>query len=262
MLPREGPLASVAVADLPEPPLHQPAGEHRTIVVVTGGDAPPARLAAVRPAGAPVVAADGGVDHALALGWPVHVAVGDFDSVSAAGRAELERSGARVERHPAAKDRTDLELAIDRAVALGARQVIVVGGAGGRLDHLLGNVVVLASPAFADVEVTALMGEAVVHVVRRAQRLEGVPGELVSLLALHEPATDVRTEGLAYPLRGEVLLPGSSRGVSNVLTAPVARVAIGGGVLLVVRPGQEGPGPGAQWRRGDGSVPRRAGRTG
>jgi thiamine pyrophosphokinase len=235
------PAASGPPDDLPDG-----AGMSRTVVVVTGGDPPPLALASARPPGALVVAADRGVDHALALGWPVHVAVGDFDSASPAGLAAVARSGARIERHPAAKDRTDLDLALERAVELGATRLLVVGGHGGRLDHLLGNVVALASPELAGVEVTALMGDAVVHVVRGEQRLEGEPGDLVTLLALHEPAVDVRTEGLAFPLRGEVLVPGSSRGVSNVLAEPVAWVRLGGGVLLVVRPGREGPGPGAE----------------
>ena len=63
--------------------------------------------------------------------------------------------------------------------------------------------------------------------------------EALSLLALHGPAEGVVTEGLLYPLRGETLLPGSSRGVSNVFAATEARVAVGRGVLLALRPGPE-----------------------
>ena len=65
-----------------------------------------------------MIAADGGVDRALALGLHVDVAIGDFDSVTAAGLAAAEAAGARIERHPAAKDATDLELALDAALAL------------------------------------------------------------------------------------------------------------------------------------------------
>jgi thiamine pyrophosphokinase len=60
----------------------------------------------------------------------------------------------------------------------------------------------------------------------------------VSLLALHGPAEGVRTQGLAYPLAGETLEPGSSRGVSNVFSADVARVSVERGTLLAVRPGR------------------------
>jgi thiamine pyrophosphokinase len=204
-----------------------------TVVVVASG-APRVGLAV--PAGALVVAADGGADVALALGLHVDVAVGDFDSVSPAGLAALERAGTRLDRHPTAKDATDLELALDEALRLGARRVVVFGDAGGRLDHLLGTLLLLAADSYAAAEVEARLGDARVHVVRREQTFAGTPGETISLFAVHGPAVGVTTEGLLYPLRGETLAPGASRGISNELAAPEARVSLEAGVLLVLRP--------------------------
>lgn len=77
------------------------------------------------------------------------------------------------------------------------------------------------------------------HVVRGERTLVGEPGELITLLAVNGPAHGVRTEGLAYELRGDTLEPGSSRGVSNVFTRATARVAVQQGVLLAIRPGLE-----------------------
>jgi len=48
----------------------------------------------------------------------------------------------------------------------------------------------------------------------------------------------VTTEGLAYPLRGETLEPGSSRGVSNAFESEEARISVDDGVLLAIRPGR------------------------
>ena len=73
------------------------------------------------------------------------------------------------------------------------------------------------------------------YVLRGERAIEGAPGELISLLALHGPAEGVRTEGLAYPLVEETLEPGSSRGVSNVFVADTARVTLARGVLLAIR---------------------------
>ncbi len=86
---------------------------------------------------------------ALALGLRIDRAIGDFDSVSAAGLAAAEAAGAIVERHPAAKDATDLELALDAAIALEPARILVVGSAGGRLDHLLGSILLLADDRYA-----------------------------------------------------------------------------------------------------------------
>jgi thiamine pyrophosphokinase len=191
------------------------------------------------PAGARVVVADEGLDSALAAGLRAEVAVGDFDSVSDTGLETAEAAGTRVVRHPQAKEATDLELALDEAAALAPRRIVVLGVAGGRLDHLFAGLLLLGAERYARFEIDALLGPARTHVVRGERRLEGEPGELVSLLALHGPAEGVTTEGLVYPLRGETLLPGSSRGVSNVFAATEVRIAVVRGVLVAVRPGPQ-----------------------
>jgi thiamine pyrophosphokinase len=209
-----------------------------TVVVVNAGASPPPPGAV--PAGAAVVAADEGVDRALALGLAVDVAVGDFDSVSSDGLAAVEAAGARVVRHAEAKDETDLELALDEAAALGPRRILVLGAGGGRLDHLLAGLLALGSERYAGIELDALLGPGSAHVVRGERSFAGMPGELISLLPLHGPAEGVVTEGLLYPLRSERLAPGSGRGISNVFVAESAHVALDRGVLLALRPGAAG----------------------
>jgi thiamine pyrophosphokinase len=94
----------------------------------------------------------------------------------------------------------------------------------------------IAAPRYAGVEIDARIGRSLTHVVRDERTLRGTPGELVSLLPVHGPAAGVSTEGLVYPLEGETLEPGSTRGVSNVLAAATARVTVGSGTLLALRP--------------------------
>ena len=129
--------------------------QHQTIVVVAGGQVSSRARCRPLPPGALVIAADGGVDRAHALGLTVDVAIGDFDSVTAAGLAAAEAAGARVARHPAAKDATDLELALDAAIALEPARIVVVGSGGGRLDHLLGSVLLLGHERYAGATVDA-----------------------------------------------------------------------------------------------------------
>jgi thiamine pyrophosphokinase len=206
------------------------------IAVVVAAGQGPSRLDAL-PSEAFVVAADGGLERAHALGLDVDVVVGDLDSVP---REALDRAvragGARVVRHPRAKDATDLELALQEALAAGARRLVVVASGGGRLDHLAALLLQRGAPVLANAEVDALVGNALVHVVRSERVLHGRPGELLTLLAVGGPAEGVTTAGLEYPLRGETLEPGSTRGVSNVFAADEARVSLDAGVLLAIRP--------------------------
>jgi thiamine pyrophosphokinase len=159
--------------------------------------------------------------------------------VSPEAVAAAEAAGVLIERHPAAKDATDLELALDAALELGTRRIIVLAGRGGRLDHELASILLLASERYAHTEIDAYVGETRIHVVHGERKLEGESGERITLLPANGPALGVTTEGLTYPLRGETLEPGSTRGVSNVFATATARVSVMDGVLLAIRPEEE-----------------------
>ncbi len=203
----------------------------RTVLILAGGPGAPAPVAL--PPVEAVLAADGGCERAAALGLEVDMVVGDLDSVPAEALAEIPR----VERHPVAKDATDLELALGAALRLEPERILVLGGGvEGRLDHLLGELLLLASGALEGVQVDGQLGSAAVHVIRGSRTIFASPGELVSLFSLHGPAYGVASEGLHYPLQGETLEPGSTRGVSNRFAAAEARVTVERGVVVAVRP--------------------------
>ncbi len=213
---------------------------HRALVFA-GGDELPASIASELPDDAFVVAADSGIDHAHALGLHVDLAVGDFDSVTPAGLARAEREGTRIERHPRDKDASDLALALDATRELGITRVTVVGGHGGRLDHLVGNLALLGASAYAALDLDARLGAATVTVVRDHAPLRGPVGSLVSLFAVHGPALGVTTRALRFPLRDARLEPGSTLGLSNEIAGTDPQVSLDEGVLLVVQPDPRSP---------------------
>lgn len=214
----------------------------RAAIIVMGGVRPDVDLAAaLETEQVLVIAADSGAVHARSAGLAIDIAVGDFDSIPPALLNELEAAGVRVERHPVAKDATDLELAIDVAIREGADVITVVGGHGGRVDQSFANAFVIASPSYAHISMHAILDSALVSVVHGGGGVTfiGAPGDFVTILPLHGDASGVRTEGLEYPLRGETLPAGTTRGVSNVLLDCEATVSLEGGTVLVVRPGPE-----------------------
>jgi thiamine pyrophosphokinase len=188
-----------------------------------------------------VFAADGGLARAYELGLEPEAVVGDLDSASPADLEAASRRGLRIVRHPTAKDATDLELALDEALALSPSRVLVLADAGGRVDHALSALLLLGLERYSGVQLDAQIGDALVHVVRGQRELEGNVGDTISLLALHGAAEGVTTDGLAFPLAGETLEPGSSRGVSNLFVGGTARVSLDRGVVLAIRPGPEEP---------------------
>jgi thiamine pyrophosphokinase len=216
-----------------------PAAIVPTAIVFAGSGSVAPAVRAQLPGDADVIAADSGLGVANGLGVPVDHLVGDMDSVEAAAVEAAEAGGTTVQRHAAEKDATDLALALDAAIARGARKVVVIDGGGDRLDHLLGNLLLLASAAYTDVAVEAFTGTARIAVARGGElavAITGAPGSLVSLLPVGGRACGIVTDGLRYPLRDEELAPGTSRGVSNELSADIASVELASGVLLVVQP--------------------------
>jgi thiamine pyrophosphokinase len=212
-----------------------------TVIVVSGGIAEGELSGIAVPAAGYVIAADSGARTARELGLRVDELIGDLDSAPAAARDWVRESGGRVTRFPEAKDATDLGLALAAAVARAPRRIVILGSAGGRLDHLLGGALLLASPEWAAVPVIeARLGPATVTVVRGRAELSGTPGELVSLLPVGGPARGVTLSGLLYPLTDARLTPGTTLATSNEFTRERATVEVAEGVLLAVQPGAMG----------------------
>lgn len=208
-------------------------------VVIAGGDGIDDKALARLPAHSMVIAADSGLDAAAAHGIGVDLVVGDLDSVSPTTLAAAERAGTAVERHPADKDATDLDLALRRVAHGGFTTCYVLGGGGGRLSHLLANTQLVAADRHRGIDVRWLVGDAEVRIARRDRpvTIDGSSGDLVSLLPSAGAASEVTTTGLRWALHGATLEPGSSRGVSNELTGSRAQVSVGSGTLLVIHEG-------------------------
>jgi thiamine pyrophosphokinase len=204
--------------------------------VLAGGDGIEASLASDLPDGCRVVAADSGLVHAAPLDLDVDVVIGDMDSVPPALLQAAEARGVEILRYPADKDATDLDLALTLVQDRPGNRVIVVGGHGGRLDHLLANALLLTSDRYADLEISWWFGDTRIAVVR--PRVPAVwaasRGDLVTLLAVGEVAGGVTTQGLRWPLTGDDLPPGSTRGVSNIVDEVPASVSIDSGILLAI----------------------------
>jgi len=189
-----------------------------------------------------VVAADGGARWLEAIGVRPHLLIGDLDSVDPDLIVRLAADGVTVERHPVDKDASDAELALDRATASGADEVVVLGALGGeRLDHELANLLLLADPSWQVRNLRVVRGGTVVRAVRGGEALSllGAIGDLVSLLPIGGEAEGVRTVGLRFPLSGESLRLGPSRGLSNVVMDQPASVSLERGALLVVETATE-----------------------
>jgi thiamine pyrophosphokinase len=216
-------------------PAEGTVAEPTSAVIFAGGEPEPSSVRRAIPDDRFVIAADSGLHTALCLDTAVDLIVGDLDSADPAEVARAMEGGARLEQHPAAKDATDLELALEAARARGLEPAIVIGGGSlDRIDHFMANALLLASPRFAPMRPQWLVQGTRVLAVHDRASFHGAPGDVITLLAVGGPAVGVRTEGLLWELDGDRLEPGSTRGVSNEMTDTGAAVVVDDGVLLAI----------------------------
>ena len=211
-----------------------------TVVVITGAAELDPRAIAAVPDDAVLIAADGGLDHARAAGLEPSVLVGDLDSVSASGLAWASEH-TTVVRHSVDKAATDTELAVAHAASLTPDRILLVAGAGDRLDHAVAALGALGAAAVGGVaHLEAWWGPdqfVVVHGPGTAT-LELPAGTTFSVLATHGVAERVTVRGARWPLQDHRLEPLVGLGVSNQVSEPPVTVSVESGVVTIIIPGE------------------------
>lgn len=217
--------------------MSDPIPERRpsVVVIVIGAESLSPAVAALLPGDATIIAADSGLDHALAAGILPSVVVGDLDSISADG-LKWAREHSTINEHPADKDETDTELAVRHAADLNPDRLVVISGGGDRLDHTMAVLGALASATVTSVpRIDLVWGEQHIRIVHGPSRVSiGTESRTpVSIISLVGTATGVALTGTKWELAGADLAPLSGFGVSNVAVAEQLNLSITTGVIAV-----------------------------
>lgn len=177
------------------------------------------------------VAADSGWDNAALLGITPSLLVGDFDSI----RQNTLPEDTEILRVPAEKDRTDTQLAVELAISRGARELVIVGGLTGRLDHTLSNLGVLEKLHAAGVHAVMTDGQNRVRFIRNGSALIAKGAyTYLSLLVADDRAKGVEIKGCKYELAGATLTRHDQYAVSNEITGNCALVSVRRGGLFII----------------------------
>lgn len=200
-------------------------------LVVTGGAAPRQPCTLIDPAAWLVVAADSGLEHALALGITPHHIVGDMDSL-ADDTLLSYAPHAQIHRYPAAKDFTDTELALRLLWQCGVEHVTILGGGGGRIDHLLAITRLFDRSPFPNRWIT---DNEDIWCVDDLFQLAGARGTMISVFPVGPKKCRTRSKGLQWELTGLRWRDGDV-GISNRVVADECRIEILSGRLLIIRP--------------------------
>ncbi|NMA68833.1 MAG: thiamine diphosphokinase [Desulfitobacterium sp.] len=113
-------------------------------------------------------------------------------------------------------------------------EITLLGGTGGRIDHLLGNLSLLLKFFYQGYPIKMKDPQHDIYLVDGEKIIEGFPGQTLSLIPV-SPKAKVSTEGFYYPLYGEYLYQENPRGISNVLEGKEGKIKVSEGIVLVIQ---------------------------
>jgi thiamine pyrophosphokinase len=205
------------------------------VALVLNGDEPTADELKLLGACDAIVCADGAAQALLKSDHPPNLIVGDLDSLKADAFKWADALDVPIERHAAAKDQIDGELAFEKALAMGAKSILILGGHGGRTAMFLANLKILRRVH--DLGLDASMvgrGESVRYVGAGSELpLAGRTGATLNLLAIDGDAV-VDLSGTQWDGREIRLDARSARGLSNKIVADGARIHVRSGTVLAI----------------------------
>ena len=185
-----------------------------------------------------LIAADRGLLFLERYGIVPDWVVGDFDSA----REDFVEQYLRVhktvksQKYDWEKDYTDTEIAARRAADLGCRKIDFLGATGGRFDHTLGCVQVLALLLDRGVFGRILEPHNRISIHNRSFHIHKSEqwGKYVSFFAWGEDVHGVTLTGFHFPLKDAVITSVGTLAISNQIESECAEVSFRSGRLLMV----------------------------
>jgi thiamine pyrophosphokinase len=208
--------------------------QKRITIIAGGSSLAPSLIEKVVKSSDFIICVNGGYKNAMDADIVPDLIMGDLDSVDKDKVEYARKTGIPIRTFPAKKDESDLELALEEAVKMNPSQINIAGAMGKRFDHTLFNIMLLFKYVKKGLLITVLGNEEEIFIAENNINIENRKGKTVSLLPFTPEVTNVRIEGFYYPLEGEILHMGSTRGLSNIITKDSASIRYDEGLLLVI----------------------------
>ncbi|NRD78832.1 thiamine diphosphokinase [Bacillus sp. BRMEA1] len=185
------------------------------------------------------VGVDRGVFHLLNRGIKPNIAFGDFDSVTPDELSFIENQVNEMKRYKPEKDETDMELALNWALAQRPEKIRLFGATGGRIDHLMANVQLLYTPLLENSTVKICLIDRYNQVFLTSpgkHKIKKLKNEkYISFVPLTLMVANLTLEGFKFPLKNRHISLGSTLCISNELINDYGTFSFSEGILIVIR---------------------------
>ena len=205
-------------------------------VVIVGGGDPPSKelLNQYINEESIIIAADGGANVLLKNEIHPDYLLGDFDSIDEKAYAETSNRSKTI-RFPKEKDYTDSHIAFNKAIELGATEIIFLGCTGKRIDHFFANLCILYEGLKKSVDCRIVDEYNEIYIIDKPTDIFGKKGDVFSLFSYIEDTYDLTIEGVKYKLKNFNLSQGDNLTVSNEFMEDKVSIIFSKGCLIVVR---------------------------
>lgn len=182
-----------------------------------------------------IICADGGLERAKKYGIVPDIIIGDFDSVDLSVLKQYESNNIPIEKFPIEKDSTDMELAVEFAISKGYNNIILTGASGSRLDHTLGNIMLMERCFKIGVIITLIDNNNEIKIISDNTDLiiDFKEGYYISIIPVDDFIQGLNLEGFKYPLNNVNVQRGSTLCISNQIISINGRITLRKGTAIV-----------------------------
>lgn len=185
-----------------------------------------------------LIAADKGLEFFQKTGIQPDMVVGDFDSLSEEGNVFLNTlPETKICRLKPEKDDSDTQSAVCLAAEQGAKEIVLLGCLGTRLDHVMANLGILAWGAQKNIAISLYDRYNFVSVVKSGSCIEKKEqfGKYVSFFPFGGEVHGLTLKGFRYPLvQHNLSVCDSGLTVSNEILEEKAEIFFDSGLLLMI----------------------------
>lgn len=95
-----------------------------------------------------IIAVDSGIRHIYKLSLDPSILVGDLDSISKEDYQKVKETNIEIDSYHKNKDLTDFELSLNKVVNPHKKNIFIIGGEGGDIDHMLSVFFIISNKEF------------------------------------------------------------------------------------------------------------------
>ncbi|ABK60751.1 MULTISPECIES: thiamine diphosphokinase [Clostridium] len=207
------------------------------VVIISGGNSPSYTLIKKELRESEyLIAADSGANTLFKYDVFPDYIIGDLDSIKTVALNYYKNRKVSILQYPPEKDYTDTEIAVNKAIDLGATEIVLLGCTGSRIDHLFGNIGMLLKCLKLGVSCVIKDDNNTIFLTETSIKIRGSLGKTFSIIPYSEEISDLTIIGAKYPLNNYKMKIGSAIGISNVFEEEEVKVQFNSGKILIVYP--------------------------